>query len=114
MATTGALHAQNKEFLKITNALQEELIGKQFLGGMYDPPCYNIEKISVLENGEISIIGSDKGCTKTILIKDSQITINNLRVKIYQAEPRINITFFTENGDKVYRSLIELKNILKR
>jgi hypothetical protein len=112
MVTTCVLYAQNKEFLKITNILQKELTGKQFLGGMYDPPCYNIESISVLENGEISIVGSDQGCTKTFLIKDAQITLNNVKVKIYQADPEINITFYTENADKVYETLMELKDIL--
>ena len=105
-------YGQTNDFAKIENTLENNLVGKSFLGGMYDPPCYNTTKIAISKTGEIVITGSEKGCNVTFSIKDATIIYDkDLRIQIYQATPRINITFYIKNAAVVYQALEDLKKI---
>ncbi|TDE53074.1 hypothetical protein [Flavobacterium sp. GT3P67] len=108
-------YGQTNDFSKIAITLEKNLVGKPFLGGMYDPPCYDMTKIAISETGEIAISGSEKGCNVTFYIKDATIRYHNdSRIQIYQATPRIDITFYSENAATVYQALEDLKKILNK
>lgn len=103
----------NEEDLKkIEKSLQKNLIGKNFLGGIYSLPCYNITKISVNNIGEVLFEGEEKGCFININIKNAKITLEDLKLKIWQSEPKINLTFYIENGATVLQTFKDLKKIL--
>ena len=110
-----AHYGQTNDLTKIATTLEKNCVGKPFLGGMYDPPCYKVEKIVISENGEIAISGSEKGCNVTFFIKDATIRYDkDSRIQIYQAAPRINITFYTENAVIVYQALEDFKKIANK
>lgn len=106
--------AQTDDFEKIANTLEKHLAGKQFLGGIYDPPCNSISKITISDKGEITISGSEQGCNKTFSIKNASVKLDGSRVRIYQAQPKIDITFYTENAAIVHKALEELKALLNK
>ncbi len=106
-------YGQTNDIAKIENTLQKNLVGSGFLGGIYDSPCYNIAKITISETGEIVITGSEKGCNVTFSIRDATITYDrDSRIQIYQATPRINITFYTKNAAVVYKAIKDFKIIV--
>lgn len=105
-------YGQTNDFTKIASILEKNLVGKSFLGGMYDPPCYYITKVTIAESGEIALSGSDKGCNVTFSIKNAKISNDGRAIKIYQATPKIDIKFYTENLVIVYEAFNELNKIL--
>lgn len=108
------VNAQTTEVEKIIKTLEKHLVGKPFLGGIYDLPCNEVEKISISENGEISFTGAEKGCNVTLFIKDASITLDGSTVKIYQTSPRINKTFYTEGSEAVFKALNDFKKFLNQ
>jgi antitoxin component YwqK of YwqJK toxin-antitoxin module len=101
-----------EDLRKIEKSLQKNLIGKQFLGGIYSLPCYNINKIGVNSFGEVLFEGEEKGCFININIKNAEISLEDMKLKIRQSEPKINITFYIENGATVLETFKDLKKIL--
>ena len=109
-----ATHAQTTELQKIAAILEKNLTGKQFLGGMYDPPCFGVDKLSIGETGIITITGEGKGCNITLFIKDASVKSDGPKISIYQASPRINTTFYVENNAVVYQAFQDLKKLLNK
>jgi hypothetical protein len=107
--------AQSNNFEKIEVILKKNLEGKGFLRGMYDPPCYALDKLQVAANGDIVITG-EKGCTVTFSVKDARISSEDSKVKIFRVSqgtiPKINISFYTENAAAVSKAFTDLKNML--
>ncbi len=112
MCWVNTVTAQNKDFQKIAATLEKHLVGKQFLGGIYDLPCNDISKITISDMGEITISGTEKGCNKTFDVKNASVKLDDPKVKIYQAQPSIDITFYTENAAIVHKAFSDLKKLL--
>ncbi len=106
--------AQPGSFDKIESALKKQLVGKQFLGGMYDLPCYGIENIQVTSSGEIEITGSGKGCNRTLFIKDATISSEKNKVSLLHRPSRLNISFYVEDVATLSKAFTDLQNILAR
>jgi hypothetical protein len=102
----------DEELKKIEKSLQKNLLGKSFLGGIYSTPCYNINKITINSVGEVLFEGEEKGCFMNINIKNAEISLDDLKLKIKQSEPKINLTFYLENGATVLQTFKDLKKIL--
>jgi antitoxin component YwqK of YwqJK toxin-antitoxin module len=102
----------DNELKKIEKSLQKNLMGKGFLGGIYSTPCYNINKITINSVGEVLFEGEEKGCFININIKNAEISLDDLKLKIKQSEPKINLTFYIENGATVLQTFKDLKKIL--
>tara|TARA_R110001592_G_scaffold347030_1_gene640004 strand:- start:728 stop:2110 length:1383 start_codon:yes stop_codon:yes gene_type:complete len=110
--TTVVKKYNDEELKKIEKSLQKYLLGKSFLGGIYSTPCYNINKISINSVGEVLFEGEEKGCFININIKNAEISLDEMKLKIWQSEPKINLTFYIENGTTVLQTFKDLKKIL--
>ncbi len=106
--------AQPGNFDKIESILKKQLVGQQFLGGMYDLPCFGIENIQITSKGEIMITGSAKGCNRTLFIKDARISTEQNKVSLFQGTPRLNISFYVQDVATLAKAFTDLKNILIR
>lgn len=112
MILTNGIYAQNNKFEKIASFLKQELVDKPFIGGIYEGGCDNIDDISISEKGEILITGKGKVCNKTLFIKDAVISVEKMKVSIFQPDPRIDIIFYSEKANAIFKVLMELKEKL--
>ena len=100
------------DFDNIETALNKTLTGDIFLRAGNAPPS-RVQKIKISEDGEITLTGIKKDCVVTMILKnDAQITKKENTVRIYQVDPAISISFYTNNADIVYAAFEELKKIL--
>jgi len=106
-----AVNAQSADLQKIESILKKQLTGKLFLGGLYDAPCYGIEQVRLTATGEMVLTGGG-GCNKTLFIKDAMVSTENTKVYLRQSEPKINISFYTEETAILAKAFTDLKNIL--
>lgn len=108
------LSAQSDKFKKIETTLNEQLKGAYILRGIYDPPSYSFVSLKIAENGDITVSGDEKAFTETYAIKDASISADKMKVKIYQGEPRINITFYVKSEQELLESFLELQKLLNK
>ncbi|KUJ53073.1 hypothetical protein [Chryseobacterium sp. JAH] len=108
------IFAQSEKFKKIETTLNEQLKGSYMLRGIYDPPSYSFVSIKIAENGDMTVTGDEKPFTETYSIKNASISADRMRVKIYQSEPRVNITFYVKSEQEILKSFLELQKLLNK
>lgn len=108
------LFAQSDKFKKIETNLNEQLKGSYMLRGMYDPPSYVFFSIKIADNGDITVTGGEKDFTETYTVKDASITADNMRIKIYNNDPSVNITFYNKNTEPILKSFHQLQDLLNK
>jgi hypothetical protein len=108
------LFAQSEKFKKIETTLNEQLQGSYMLRGIYDPPSYSFVSLKIAENGDITVTGDEKPFSETYSIKNASISSDRMKVRIYQGEPRVNITFYVKSEQELLKSFLELQKLLNK
>lgn len=108
------IFAQSEKFKKIETTLNEQLQGSYMLRGIYDPPSYSFVSLKIAENGDITVTGDEKPFSETYSIKNASISSDRMKVRIYQREPRVNITFYVKSEQELLKSFLELQKLLNK